>query len=199
VLGTRFNHSVDDNILLLGFAGLMLIAAWQMWVNRVARGNDTAAAQSAARRTDSGAVATMARPATARLVITPALIAKVLITGTVVGLITGFFGVGGGFVIVPALVLALGFEMAEAVGTSLLVITINATVALVSRLGANLGIDWAVAIPFTVSGVMGVSVGKKLADRVPAATLVRWFVGLLVVTAIYIAIRATGALVGEPS
>ena len=53
--------------------------------------------------------------------------------GTAVGLLTGFFGIGGGFVIVPALVLALGFTMPEAVGTSLLVITIDAVVALGSR------------------------------------------------------------------
>ena len=53
--------------------------------------------------------------------------------GTAVGLLTGFFGIGGGFVIVPTLVLALGFTMPEAVGTSLLVITIDTVVALGSR------------------------------------------------------------------
>ncbi len=54
---------------------------------------------------------------------------KVIVAGTIVGFLTGFFGVGGGFVIVPALVLALGFSMPEAIGTSLLVITINSAVA----------------------------------------------------------------------
>ena len=58
------------------------------------------------------------------------MVVKVLVAGTIVGFITGFFGVGGGFVVVPALVLALGFDMPEAVGTSLLVITINSVVAL---------------------------------------------------------------------
>jgi uncharacterized membrane protein YfcA len=69
-------------------------------------------------------------------------VVKVIVAGTVVGLLTGFFGVGGGFVIVPALVLALGFTMSEAVGTSLLVITINSVVALTTRLQSG-SIEWA--------------------------------------------------------
>ena len=60
--------------------------------------------------------------------IEPMVVVKVAVAGTIVGLLTGFFGVGGGFVIVPALVLALGFTMPEAVGTSLLVIAINSLV-----------------------------------------------------------------------
>ena len=125
--------------------------------------------------------------------VTPAVVAKVLGLGTVVGFITGFFGVGGGFVVVPALVLALGFDMAEAVGTSLLVIAINSAVALAIRVSTT-GIDWSVAVPFTIAGLLGVSVGKTIADRLPTVTLVRWFVGLLVVLATYVAIRAGLAL-----
>jgi len=121
--------------------------------------------------------------------VTPLVVAKVLGAGTIVGFITGFFGVGGGFVVVPALVLALGFDMAEAVGTSLLVIAINSAVALATRIQTT-GIDWAVAAPFTIAGLLGVSVGKSIADRLPTVTLVRWFVGLLVVLAAYVAIRA---------
>jgi len=120
-------------------------------------------------------------------------VAKVLGAGTVVGFITGFFGVGGGFVVVPALVLALGFDMAEAVGTSLMVIAINSAVALTTRINTT-GIDWAVALPFTIAGLLGVSVGKSIADRLPTVTLVRWFVGLLVILAAYVAIRAGLAL-----
>ena len=122
---------------------------------------------------------------TQRLQVTTAVAAKVLAAGSVVGFITGFFGVGGGFVIVPALVLTLGFGMADAVGTSLLVIAINSAVALATRVGTT-GVEWDVAIPFTIAGLLGVSVGKALADRLPTVTLVRWFVGLLVVLAGYV-------------
>jgi len=113
--------------------------------------------------------------------------------GSIVGLTTGFFGVGGGFIVVPALVLALRFDMAEAVGTSLLVIAINSAVAIAGRVG-NAGVDWAFAAPFTIAALLGVSVGKRVADRLPIVTLVRWFVGLLLVLAVYVAIRAGLAL-----
>lgn len=52
------------------------------------------------------------------------------------------------------------------------------------------------ALPFTVAGLLGVSAGKRLADRLPTHTLVRWFVGLLVALAAYVAIRAGLALFG---
>jgi uncharacterized membrane protein YfcA len=118
-----------------------------------------------------------------------AVAAKVLAAGTMVGFVTGFFGVGGGFVVVPALVLALGFSMPEAVGTSLLVIAVNAAVALGSRLGTT-GVDWGVAVPFTVAGLLGSATGKRIADRLPAATLIRGFVILLAVLAAYMATQA---------
>lgn len=187
LLGTRLNHSVDENVLLISFAGLMLVAAWRMWVNQAepAAGDEEFALPAPA---PGGGVLVATRTR-----VTGAVVAKVLVAGSVVGLITGFFGVGGGFVIVPALVLALEFEMAEAVGTSLLVISINSVVALSGRLGTT-GIDWAVAAPFTIAALLGVSVGKGMADRLPTATLVRWFVGLLVVLAAYVSIRAGLAL-----
>ena len=71
---------------------------------------------------------------------------KVLIAGLVVGFLTGFLGVGGGFVIVPALVLALRYEMAPAVGTSLLIISLNSGVALLAR-GGDGSFHWAAHRP----------------------------------------------------
>jgi uncharacterized membrane protein YfcA len=190
LLGTRLNDAVNANVLLLAFAGLMLIAAWRMWVNQTepGAGDEDFAPYPDASTPKTGGVA-IATATTQRLQVTIAVAAKVLAAGSVVGFITGFFGVGGGFVIVPALVLTLGFGMADAVGTSLLVIAINSAVALTTRVGTT-GVEWDVTIPFTVAGLLGVSVGKALADRLPTATLVRWFVGLLVVLAGYVSIRA---------
>ncbi|MFN0090834.1 MAG: TSUP family transporter, partial [Acidimicrobiales bacterium] len=125
----------------------------------------------------------------------PGAAARVVAAGSAVGFLTGFFGVGGGFVIVPALVLALAFPMPQAVGTSLLVIAVNSAVALSTRV-ATTGVEWRVALPFTVAGVAGVSVGKRLADTLPAAKLVRWFVVLLVAVAAYTALRSALALTG---
>lgn len=118
---------------------------------------------------------------------------RVVLAGTAVGFITGFFGVGGGFVIVPALVLALGYEMPIAVGTSLLVIAVSSAEGIAFRLSSG-GIDWRVALPFTIAGIVGVLLGDKIAGRVPAAKLTRWFVWLLVAVAIYTAARSLLAL-----
>src|SRR5438477_6188942 len=83
---------------------------------------------------------------------------KIIVAATGVGLLTGFFGVGGGFVIVPALVLALGFDM-PAMGTSLLVIAINSATALAARLGSLADLDWPLLAVFTAAALAGALAG----------------------------------------
>lgn len=201
LLGSHWNRSVDQDVLLLAFSGLMLVAAWAMW----RRNRQTAAPASsvvagprsvgaaAASTPAAPAAPTSAGPAVTDVRLDPATIVKVLLAGSGVGLLTGFFGVGGGFVIVPALVLALRFEMPVAVGTSLLVITINSLVALSTRLDAG-SIEWGTVIPFTVASVIGVVIGNRLAVRRDARSLQTWFVGLLIVVALYTATRSVLAL-----
>ncbi|HVB26526.1 MAG TPA: sulfite exporter TauE/SafE family protein [Mycobacteriales bacterium] len=119
-------------------------------------------------------------------------VAKVLGTGLLVGFLTGFFGVGGGFVIVPGLVFALGYAMPEAIGTSLLVIAINSSAALLAR-GAHQHVSWSVVLPFTLAAVIGSFAGKRLADRATGIALTRGFVVLLLTVATYVAVRSLTA------
>ncbi|MEN9504480.1 MAG: hypothetical protein RI958_406 [Actinomycetota bacterium] len=174
VAGSRLNDLADPDLLLLLFAVVMLVAARGML-------------RSAKRRSQGGSP----EPRSVRF--DGATVLKVLAAGTGVGLLTGFFGVGGGFVIVPALVLALGFSMPEAVGTSLLVIVINSLVALAMRAGAG-GIEWDVVVPFAVSSMAGVLVGGRLAGTKDPTSLQRAFVVLLVLVATYTAIASLVAL-----
>lgn len=189
-LGTTMNSAVDEDLLLLLFAGLMLVAAWRMWVNQARPG---AGDEDFEPYPEDPSIGPRAAGTSTGTQVTPALVARVLAAGTVVGLVTGFFGVGGGFIVVPALVLALGFTMPDAVGTSLLVIAINSGVALLFRVG-SVGVEWDYAIPFTIAGLLGVSVGKSIADRLPTVTLVRAFVVLLVVIALCVATAAVLAI-----
>jgi uncharacterized protein len=182
LLGSHWNRSVDQDVLLLAFSGLMLVAAWAMW-----RRNRPAVSAPAPRSVGAAAITVT------HVHLDPSTIVKVLLAGSGVGLLTGFFGVGGGFVIVPALVLALRFSMPEAVGTSLLVITINAVIALSSRLDAG-AIDWGTVIPFTIASLGGVLAGGRLAGKVDSSVLQRWFVWLLVAVAVYTATRSAVAL-----
>ncbi|MGD9794851.1 MAG: sulfite exporter TauE/SafE family protein [Acidimicrobiia bacterium] len=183
LLGSHWNKSADPNVLLLAFSALMGVAAFGMW--RRAK-----APTPATTRSLSAAAATLAPT----LHFDARTIAKVVGAGTLVGLLTGFFGVGGGFVIVPALVLALDFTMPEAVGTSLLVITINSLVALSTRMQSG-SIEWATVIPFTAASLIGVIIGARLSATRDANSLQRWFVGLLVVVALYTAIHSGLALI----
>jgi len=120
---------------------------------------------------------------------------KVLITASAVGLLTGFFGVGGGFAAVPALVLVLGFTMPVAVGTSLLVIAINSASALASRVGHGIHLDWTLLGVFTLAAIVGSLLGGRLSARVRPERLTAAFTVLLVVVALYTAARSFPQLV----
>jgi uncharacterized membrane protein YfcA len=88
----------------------------------------------------------------------------ILLTGAGVGLVTGFLGVGGGFLIVPALVLLVGLPMKQAVGTSLIVIAMNSLAGFVGHLG-EFSLDIVLLAVFIVAGIGGTYLGTRLARR----------------------------------
>ena len=120
---------------------------------------------------------------------------KVLVTATVVGLLTGFLGVGGGFLVVPALVLALALPMEYAVGTSLVVIALTSAAALAVRAGSVVQPDWWVVLVLTVASAAGGYAGARVADRADTHKLSAAFTVLVLVVAVYTAIRALPALI----
>lgn len=203
-LGSVSSQAIPDDVLLLAFSGLILVVAWRLH-GRPAEAPCHAMQHSPVRadiQADAAPASThgldpvpWARsPDHARTAM--AAVARVVVAGTVVGFLTGFFGVGGGFVVVPALVLTLGYEMPVAVGTSLLVIAISSAEGLVFRLPSG-DIDWAVAIPFTAAAIVGVLLGNGIAARVPAARLTTWFVWLMVAVAAYTAVEPVVASVAR--
>jgi hypothetical protein len=117
-------------------------------------------------------------------------LAKVVADGLAVGALTGFVGVGGGFLILPALVLLGGLGMHVAIGTSLAIIAINAFTGffkhlhLLSVQGQSL--DWKVLGTIALIGAVGSVVGSKFASRIPQATLRRLFAVFLVAMALFI-------------
>jgi uncharacterized membrane protein YfcA len=121
--------------------------------------------------------------------------AKVLVTATAVGLLTGFLGVGGGFLVVPALLLALGLPIRYAAGTSLVVITITSAAALAVRARSSAGPDWGVVLLLTAVSASAAVVGARLANRVDSVRLSAAFTVLVLGVAVYTAIRTLPALV----
>ena len=119
---------------------------------------------------------------------------RALPAGFATGALTGFYGVGGGFLIVPALAVLIGLGFAEAIGTSLAVIALTSAAALVAHLAGG-GIDWPVTASFTAAGVIGALAGTRASDRVPTRQLRLGFATLLVgVAAFLLAKNAGGAL-----
>lgn len=194
-LGSALNHRVDEQALLLGFSGLMVLAALAMINDRrtappvatLAGNPGEAPAGPSAPRPLAAATRLATRTAVAAAPVTtrPPVVATVLVA-LAAGLMTGFFGVGGGFVIVPALVLALRLPMEQAVGTSLVIVALNSGSALVSRAG-EAHFDWSVMVPFTLAAMVATLLGKRVADRLPARRLQVAFAVLMLLVAGYTA------------
>ena len=162
--GSFLNHRVDGDALLLGFSVLMLLAAVAMIVD------GSRAPQAAVLPVQSTGPSWPA----------------IVIVALLVGLLTGFFGVGGGFVIVPALVLVLRIPMHSAVGTSLAIVALNSATSLLARAGTA-HFDWQVIVPFTLAAMVATLAGKRVADRLPARRLQVGFAMLLILVAGYTA------------
>lgn len=191
--GSALNRRLDGDVLLLAFAALILVAAWRIVVGcpSCTRSGEAHALTAVIPPFEPGPAGTglLAPPRSRRA----RRLAKIAAAGTAVGFLTGLFGVGGGFVIVPALALVLEFPMGAAIGTSLLVIAVNTATALAVRVGAGT-IDWPTTLIFTAAAVAGVGAGTRVADRVDASVLQRAFAVLLVAVSLYTGARAVLAL-----
>jgi uncharacterized protein len=110
-----------------------------------------------------------------------------LLGGAGVGFLTGLLGVGGGFMIVPTLVMLVGLPMYQAVGTSLVIIAANSLAGLAGHLQGG-WFDLSLTLIFVSAGLMGTFVGARLAQRLPAALLRRAFAGFVIVLAIFLLI-----------
>lgn len=159
-LGARLALSVPETAQLVLFALTMLAAAVFMW-----RGRSELEA------------AAMPHPVLVGLI------------GGGVGLLTGLVGVGGGFLIVPALVLLLGVPMKQAVGTSLAVIAFNSASGFAGYWG-KVPLDLAVMGGFTLLAIVGVVAGTRLGQRFSPGHLRQGFAGLLVAVACLILYRS---------
>ncbi len=109
---------------------------------------------------------------------------RVALVATITGALTGFFGVGGGFAIVPALTLVLHLPIKRAASTSLLIMAITAVVALVARAQTSLSIDLGVIGAFTVASMLGAVAGAPLTRKVSNQKLTASFAALLLAVAV---------------
>jgi uncharacterized membrane protein YfcA len=166
LLGAKAAMRLPGKLLLLLFGGMMLAAGWAMY----------------RRRFDEPLAAREKR------------VAAMLGCGAVVGFLTGFLGVGGGFIIVPAMVLFLGKPMKQAVGTSLFVIAGNCAIALYGHRAA-LHMKWAIVLPSTLAALAGTVAGVMLSRRFSPAQVRRAFAALVGLLGAWMVGMNAGALI----
>ncbi|HEY3508147.1 sulfite exporter TauE/SafE family protein [Kribbella sp. NPDC051137] len=189
VLGAQASTHVPQKVLMATFAVLMLIVAGIMAWRRSRRSRRTPHRLAGRPSLDDPIITFSPTFACA----CPRA-AGVLVTATVVGLLTGFLGVGGGFLVVPALLLALGLPIRFAAGTSLVVITITSAAALAARAGSGAGPDWGVVLLLTAVSASAAVIGARFANRVDSDHLSAAFTVLVLGVAVYTAIQALPAL-----
>lgn len=165
-----FGHRlVRGETVLLLFSVLMIVVAWRMW---------RSSGQSDSRFTGESCAERFPRSCWV----------KVSLIGVGVGLLTGFFGVGGGFVIVPALALVLGFPMRMAVSTSLLIIALVAVGGFVGHLQTG-QVDWPLTGLLLLGSAIGMTGGSWIAHQVSPASLARSFAAISIGVAIVMMIH----------
>jgi uncharacterized protein len=120
----------------------------------------------------------------------------ILIEGAVVGVLTGIVGAGGGFLIIPALVLLARLPMKLAIGTSLLIIAAKSLIGFTGDLAAGVVIDWTFLMIFTALSIAGIFLGVYLTRFIPGAKLKKAFGYFVLVMAIYILAKEFGLLPG---
>jgi uncharacterized membrane protein YfcA len=110
------------------------------------------------------------------------------IWGFAIGIITGLLGAGGGFLIIPALVLFMKLPMKTAIGTSLVIIAINSIFGFLFSLKQT-PLDWKILLLFTGFAVVGIYFGSRYSEKISGKTLKKWFGGFVLIMGIYIIIK----------
>ncbi|RZL79981.1 MAG: sulfite exporter TauE/SafE family protein [Rhodococcus sp. (in: high G+C Gram-positive bacteria)] len=163
--GSAVGRVLPQSVVMIGFAAVMVVAGIRMLMDRGETG-------TACEVGDSGIDWRRCAP-------------RSIPAGVAVGFLTGLFGVGGGFLIIPALVLMLGLQMSVAVGTSLVIIVANSAAGLISHLSGT-SIDWAITAAFAGTAIVGSLIASHFGTKVDTDRLQRWFAYLVFVVAAYV-------------
>lgn len=160
-------------LLLLGlFGGLIVLVSVRLW-------------RTAGRRTDlpSGPCAVQRR-------LSVRCVSTLTGAGLTTGLLSGLFGVGGGFVVVPAIVFATGATMHRAVATSLMVVSIVSAAALTAMIVSGREIAWSIALPFLAGSLGGMAIGTSVGRWLSGPRLQQTFAAALAVVGLFVIVRS---------
>ncbi|PQO43431.1 sulfite exporter TauE/SafE family protein [Blastopirellula marina] len=178
-IGTLLAGQISEAALLTMFAALMLVVAVRLWQKtskpQITCETKREAPQPTCRRDESGA-----------LILTSRCAVMLSIVGVVTGMLAGMFGVGGGFVIVPALIFFTNMPIHKAVGASLMVIAIISVSGVTSHLIAGRSIEPMLTLLFIAGGVGGLFAGQAIGKRLSGAALQKGFAVVIVAVAMFV-------------
>ena len=186
-IGSWLAGLIPEPLLLTLFAILMLIVAYRMWIKAMASTQLATAACPIENPDEDGP--SCQRDAEGNLRLTSRCARLLLLVGLLTGVLSGLFGVGGGFVIVPALILFSGMAIHRAVGTSLLVITLVSISAVASHLYAGRTIPLEVTSWFIAGGVSGMLLGTQIGRHLSGPTLQKGFALAILAVAAFVLYR----------
>ena len=189
-LGAWLHPQFPETVLLAGFALLMLAVATRIWRRTSQRPEEARIIICAGSDEDADAAGPACRyDPGGQLRFTSRCAARLALTGSVTGLLSGLFGVGGGFLIVPALVLIGSLPMRRAVATSLWVIAIISALGLASHVLAGARLDLELTAGFIAGGLAGMALGIVAGRRLAGPTLQKIFAGMIVAVATFMLVR----------
>ncbi len=185
-IGSWIGGQIPSQALLTAFAALMLLIAARMW----RKASDTAERMPASVFA-AGVGPTCSRDELGQLRMTTRCFVLLTLVGLAVGLLSGLFGVGGGFLIVPALVAFATMGVPRAVGTSLFVITLVGMSAVASQLAAGRTIPMGIAGAFVAGSIPALVAGSAIGRRLTGPTLARAFAVAIVAVATFMIAKTT--------
>ena len=188
-VGTWIGGWLPETLLLLLFAVLMVLVAVRMWIRASSSPEEEPIIRTSARPASERTGPACRRDPSGRLPLTSRCLAVLLVAGVVTGVLSGLFGVGGGFVIVPALVLLTSLDIHRAVATSLLVIALVSGAGLAFHVWAGRSVPMETVWPFIAGGVVGLGVGTWAGGRLSPVLLQKIFSVVIVAVALYVIVR----------
>lgn len=189
-IGSFLNSLVSPNLLMYLFSGLLVIVAGLMF-RKAAKEKNAAGGKPQTMSPNTDANEKVCNKNTRGKENSPSSKSHlhhwitIIVAAVLIGVLTGFFGVGGGFAVVPALTLIMHFDMKEASATSLLVMVIASLAGLAARMGTAIQIDYLSVLPFAFASMIGGPIGASLTRKAKSTTLTFLFALLLLLVAVY--------------
>ena len=186
-IGTWIAGLLSQTLLLLLFAVLMAVVAVRLWqkaglvqseLRPAVDGQDCMASGPSCERDPSGI-----------LIMSSCCAVLLIVVGVITGILSGLFGVGGGFIIVPALVLFSGMSIHRAVGTSLMVIVLISASGVASQILAGRIVSGEITLLFVAGGIAGLFAGQAIGRKLSGTSLQKTFAVAILLVAAFVIVR----------